>query len=483
MDDALAALIKLAREMKKPDSEGAWTQNRLADALGKSKQWISNLETGKDVPSLALLIQLHELLVEPDTSEPKASLAVWLLTSIQKSIEKENLLPNTKETTRAVLQKTIGQLIQPSSRRKRSTNRSLEFFPYYREPLTIVCGDRRDLTPKTRGDIFAHSVSIADLTFLLRLELPSNTMIKSDKLFVLMSWEYLEREFGNTNLLVIGSPAVNFAARVINNYSVFRFNLPPWLKKKEELIRTLEESGDWDADLPSPKELQDPKNLELFWKLAQKAEDTQLAAIKGELSPGEEQARTELIKRLLDKTNPSTEEIENTKQLARMFNKILEGQTAKSLMNHFRRPGLIDFADATVHGTSTRGDNDFALISLAPNPFAKSHNYVCVLVAGIHGPGTAHALRALAEDDFLSHPFGGVIEVELNQFDDWPGRFQHASWRWQTKAYDHHKLLNNLKSTLAVKEGRPREFENLTDDEIRRCVDFVRQVSQVDRDR
>src|SRR6185295_18401362 len=140
-----------------------------------------------------------------------------------------------------------------------SANRTLGDFPYSSEPLTIVCGDRRDLTPKTRGDIFAHSLSITDLTFLLKLGLPDNVTIKSDKLFVLMSWEYLKREFGNTNLLVIGSPAVNFAIRVINNYTVFRFNLPPWLKKKEELIRTLEDSDDWDADLPSLKELKEPK--------------------------------------------------------------------------------------------------------------------------------------------------------------------------------------------------------------------------------
>jgi hypothetical protein len=101
------------------------------------------------------------------------------------------------------------------------------------------------------------------------------------------------------------------------------------------------------------------------------------------------------------------------------------------------------------------------------------------LLAPIHGPGTAHAVRALAEDDFMDHPFGGIIEVELNPFNDWPGRFQQATWRWQTKGYDTDKLLSNLNSTLAAKEGRSREFENLTDDEIQDCIAFVRQVSTI----
>jgi transcriptional regulator with XRE-family HTH domain len=474
-------LIRVARETKKQDSDGAWTQDKLASAVGKSKQWISNLETGKDVPSLGLLIQLHDLLAEPDTSESKTSVGVWLLTWIDRLLEKENLPKATKESTRTAIDKAVAQLVRPSRRGKPSPNRALEYFPYTKEPLTIVCGDRRDLTPKTRGDILANSVSITDLTFLLRLGLPENVTIKSDKLFVLMPWDYLQREFGNRNLLVIGSPAVNFAARLINNYSVFRFNLEPWLKKKEELIRTLEEPDDWDDDLPSPKELKEPRNLELFWKLAQNPEDTQLAALEGQLSPENELALSELVKRLLDKANPQIEDIEHIQHLARMLKKILEGKTAKSLMNHFRRPGLIDFADATIHGTSFRGDNDFALISLAPNPFANSPNYVCIFVAGIHGPGTAHALRALAEDDFKDHPFGGIIEVELNPFDDWPGRFQQASWHWQTKGYDSNKLLTNLNGILAAKEGRSREFENLRDDEIQGCVDFIRKVSQLDR--
>jgi hypothetical protein len=150
-------------------------------------------------------------------------------------------------------------------------------------------------------------------------------------------------------------------------------------------------------------------------------------------------------------------------------------------MNEFRAPGLIDLSDATLHARATRPDNDFALISLAPNPFstAKNHDYVCIMVAGIHGPGTAHALRALAEDDFRDHPFGGIIEVEIDQFEDWPTRFQNASWRWQTKKYDSQKLLTNLKNALTQPNHlRARVFENLTEAEIVDCIHFVERISK-----
>ena len=296
-----------------------------------------------------------------------------------------------------------------------------------------------------------------------------------------MEKDYLKKEFGKTNLLVIGSPAVNFLARVVNNHSVFRFNLPPWLKQKEKLIRTLEEPNDWDSTLPSLKELNERKNLDPFWQLAQSPYDTEvLASDEKHDNETDETRKRQLLKRLLDKANPLDAEIEHVQQLARMSKRILGEKTAKELMNDFRIPGLIDFSDGTVHGTSTSDDNDFALISLAPNPFASSSEYVCVLVAGIHGPGTAHALRALAEDGFHEHPFGGIIEVVMEQFNvPWPARFQQATWRWQTKAYTAEMLLDNLARILELGVQRPAQFERLSSDEIKECLVFVRDISMM----
>jgi hypothetical protein len=148
-------------------------------------------------------------------------------------------------------------------------------------------------------------------------------------------------------------------------------------------------------------------------------------------------------------------------------------------MNGFKKPGLLDPSDAAIHGESTSEDNDFALISLAPNPFATSPDYICIMVAGIHGPGTAHAVKALAEDDFRDHPFGGIIEVSLDPFTDWPTRFQQASWSWQTKPYDSEKLLANLKGALMESsETRDRVFEHLSDAEIEKCIRFIEHIAK-----
>lgn len=477
----IGEVIKLAREAKKTDAGKAWTQDRLAEAVGVSKQWISGIETGKKDASLSLLVNLHETLVGTGDQESSGVLlSTWLLAWLEKQVQDESLTTEQKETTQKVIEKAVAHLIQPLMSHKPSPQRSLEHFPYPSEPLTIVCGDRRELNPKTRGDIFAHSVSITDLTFLLRLGLPKNVTIRSDKLFVLMGREYLEREFGKTNLLVIGSPAVNFAARVINNYSVFRFNFPQWLKAKEEQLRTLKEPEDWEKQLLSLKKLNDRQNLEVFWQLAQHPDEVEFAARESDPSPEDQRLRGDLVKRILRKANITADDIEQVRQLARVLKKVLDGETAKSLMNQFRIPGLMDFSDVTLHAMSTKGEMDFALISLAPNPFSATPNYVCVMVAGIHGPGTAHALRALAEDDFHEHPFGGIIEVELDQFDDWPTRFQHASWRWQTKKYDADKLLANLRSALEQsRDARPRVFKHLTDAEIKECVSFVEHIAEV----
>jgi transcriptional regulator with XRE-family HTH domain len=480
MVERLEDLIRIAREARKTESGKPWSQERLAEAAAISKQWVSSIETGKKVPSLSLLINIYEQLVRQHDSETEESLAVWLLSWLDRLVQDEVSDESSKQAAKQTIDKAVSLLSQPVGGEAHSPCRLLEYFPFSSAPLTIVCGDRRELNPKTRGDVFAYSVSITDLTFLLKLGLGSDVTIKSDKLFVLMGKEYLEHEFGKTNLLVIGSPAVNFAARVINNYSVFRFNLPSWLKEKEEIIRTLKEPDHWDPDLPSLKELNELKNLNPFWQLAQNREDAELAASEKASSEETQEARRKLVKRLLNKTNLSDADVEHVSQLARMLNRILDGSTAKSMMNNFRMPGLIDFPDSAVQVTSTRIDKDFALISLAPNPFASSPDYVCIFVAGIHGPGTTHALRALAEDDFRDHPFGGIIEVEIDLFNtNWPARFHDASWRWQTKPYTADKLLMNLKNALDLNEGRTRKFGNLTDQEIQNCIKFVQHIARV----
>jgi hypothetical protein len=93
-------------------------------------------------------------------------------------------------------------------------------------------------------------------------------------------------------------------------------------------------------------------------------------------------------------------------------------------------------------------NTDFGVISLAPNPFADPDDgYVSILVGGIHGPGTAHALRMLLQkpEKFVDHPFGGVIDVRLrNPYSDWPTRFYEAEPDWDTPAYTPDHLLQQF---------------------------------------
>lgn len=455
----LGELIKQAREARKASTGKALTQEELGDIINVSKQWISSVERGKRLPSLALLVQLHEILVGVNDPNSQGSLGVWLLSWLEKQVQGDISSEDRRRTIQEVIENAAGS-IQPVTSFRQNLRPTLENFPDAFQPLTIVCGDRRESEPKTRGDIFANSVSTSDLTFLLNLGLPSNVIIRSDKPFVFMGEDFLQREFGNTNLLVIGSPAVNLAARIINNQSVFRFNLPQWLKEKDSQIRKSKEPTNPD--------------LEAFWHLAQSPADTKVAL---DSSPANNHRREELIKRLLQKARITSTDADRVAHLATIVNQILESMTAESLIAAFSRGGLVDFSEAAIHGMSFRQDNDFALISLAPNPFARSPDFMSIMVAGIHGPGTAHALKALAEDDFHEHPFGGIIEVELDTVADWPSRFQQASWRWQTKGYSAGELLAQLNSILAQPDDTmPREYERLTDTEINDCIRFVEYI-------
>ena len=85
--------------------------------------------------------------------------------------------------------------------------RTLERFPDDFYPLMAVCGDRREDPPKTPGDLLAYSASTLDLMYFSELNLSREVRIVSDKMFAFLEDKDLRNEFGNTNLLVIGSPA------------------------------------------------------------------------------------------------------------------------------------------------------------------------------------------------------------------------------------------------------------------------------------
>lgn len=359
----------------------------------------------------------------------------------------------------AAMDQAAGALGRPFFKRQPKRIRTLADFPYAFEPLTIVCGDRREDPPRTKGDVFAYSVSIVDLTYLLELGLRSDsTVIKSDKLFAWMDDERLEREFGNTNLLIVGSPSVNLAARRINTHAVFQFAFDTEIKE-------------WERQLRSTKELNDRQYLRRFWQIARNsdwARDPDAIGLES-LMAGDE--------------DDSLASRERAKKVARMAKELLKGNKAAYWMNRFRKPGFLDPVDGVVHGLYTREDNDFGLISLARNPFCKSNDYVCIFVAGIHGPGTAHALRLLGgQEHFESHPFGGIIEVELDLFNkDVSNRFENVHWAWQTGKYTAASLWAAVNSEMCQEPPR-REglFSSWSDEERNSYLRFVRDLADAD---
>ena len=107
-----------------------------------------------------------------------------------------------------------------------ATHRTLAGFPHQFLPITVVVGDRREKAPKTAGDVFVLSASQAELRWLLSLGMPQDTEIVCDKVFSQASHEQLREWYSQRNLLVIGSPAANLLARIVNESALFPFAIP-----------------------------------------------------------------------------------------------------------------------------------------------------------------------------------------------------------------------------------------------------------------
>lgn len=454
---ALGDLIRLARESTTTANGKHWTQDELASRVFTSKQWISRVESGRVLPSFELLVKLHGAMTGANAGATTSPLAVWLLKWLEAQVPAAGPLGDrTRQEIQTAIDEATGALGYPFCRTQPKQIRTLSDFPRAFEPLTIICGDRREDPPRTRGDVFAYSVSIVDLTYLLELGMRGgSTVIKSDKLFAWMDDERLEREFGNSNLLVIGSPSVNLAARRINALSVFQFAFDAEIKE-------------WERQLRNTKDLNDRQYLRRFWQIARNSDSARDPEAIG------------LESLLADDEDDSLASRERAKKIAKVAKELLKGNKASYWMNRFRKPGFLDPVDGVVHGLYTREDNDFGLISLARNPFAKNKDYVCIFVAGIHGPGTAHALRLLGgQEHFEHHPFGGIIEVELDLFNkDISNRFENVHWEWQTGRYTPASLLESVQHALRQAPlHQDNLFSSWCDEERNNYARFVRDIA------
>jgi len=102
----------------------------------------------------------------------------------------------------------------------------------------------------------------------------------------------------------------------------------------------------------------------------------------------------------------------------------------RQTMRLFKQPGFLDFTFRHLKvGIDPAANRDFAVVSLGRNPFAKPEDrFYCILAAGVHHPGTAHAVKFLAKrEEFEHHPFGGVLEVQV------PRDIERSEVKWYEK--------------------------------------------------
>ncbi len=385
----------------------------LAKLLGKSKPYVAQLRTGKRIPTDEDVILLAQKYAPQQLEE-------WMLCAYLDRLESKDFKDaNLKKQGISSIKKLLRQC-KPSQ--AIPGNRTLREFPEAFYPLSIITGDKRETRGKHigAGDFGVHMTTTADSRWIMSLGLEKDSIHYIDKDFVLQEEEELIHRFGERNLLVIGSPAVNHLARRINRSSIFRFNINRDVDEGlEEIISTAK------AKSKSKDE------LALFYQ--ESAEDlTKLM-------------RYLFVGGIIDPTYPKG-----------------------------------DYVTSTYHKMPGNTDMDFGVLSFAANPFyaakceaegrPNDHKYVSVFAAGIHHPATAHAIRQLGSygketGAFDQHPYGGVFRVELDlQQTFFSDRVRDGEFFWEDDADDQRTPIEDqgecLVSELEYIENE-RRLENL----------------------
>lgn len=462
MAETLGELIKNFRKLT-PDN-----QESLAEKVGRTKQWLGAIEVGKAIPTLEQLLRLHNELVSKDSDASESDLGSWLLSWLKARVK--NDVGRNKEVALAAIDQLYGDSKETRKIKSSSGVPTLEDFPYGFENLVIVCGDRRESPPKSKGDFFVDSFSSADLASMkILFDKCGPLEIKSDKFFAsgnLGNIDYLKQEYGRRNLIVIGSPAVNLLARALNKDCVFRFSTS---KEVRSFLKY------WDGEFPEMGEFPEINDRDLrgiFWEMVSKFNEVPDLA---EIDTNRYYEDYKKSHPRMGQDNQKGFKIQEQQivELAGKVRKLLKDRTAKDFKKFFRRQGFVDPVDTKEQGYFLRDDNDFGVVSLCPNPYSDGGNYFCILAAGIHAPGTDMAVRVLATDDtFGEHPLGGVIEVKLDLEARWSERFSNAHFDWQTRKYTIGDMLGKLRNPKAYSV-----LQKCDPDDLRNLKNFVQRFT------
>jgi hypothetical protein len=378
---------------------GEHAGKKLTHLLGTGKGFVSQICSGETLPSdltLAVIAteyapdRLNELLVaaaldralkKPSKSKP----------TLDAQTRRE-LNARRDKAMRAleVLQRSARGAASSPATPVKTSGRTLNDFPGAFYPLAIVTGDRREESGShiSAADLGAYAATPADTRWIESLELRGDVVKHIDKNFVLQPEDRLIERFANVNLLVVGSPAANHLARMINGSAVFRFNYEK------------------DAGQGIENVIEQAKELTAASLVAFK--QTQHKALRHRM-------QTLFTGGIFDPMHPP-----------------------QYVTAHYAR-------------IVTETQLDFGILTFAANPFyeascrkegrAHDYRYVSIMAAGIHHPATAHALRRLSKENrnngvFNKHPYGGVLRVVLDLRTHFTERTEQATCDWEDRSDD-----------------------------------------------
>jgi len=453
--ETLADLIRLARAETSNGGRSV-KQGEIAAGTSRTPQQISQYETGRAVPTLPALLAIREYFSERGRRVPDEQRDVvrWLVAWLAANVDRVKEAPPSVRDALVFLREQAN----PPSIRSNGPISTLADFPG-NEPLTIIVGDRRETRAKSAADCLIYSGSMTDVMYLpllgRRLE---NAVIRSDKLLARMPLDSLKKmpELAASNLLVIGSPAANWGSRTLNREALFSFVIDDAILQRTEAM-------------VHDERMQDEAFASVFWKLAQTMRRKRR---------GGSDIDIEAVRRV----GIDADEENFLVAAAKLVRDTLQGSTARAMMNKFRTLGVVDPADEEHHATTTHSANDFAVVTLARNPFAQDSKYRAVICAGIHGPGTASALRELITNPkglFERRPLGAVLEIKLRLDLDWPNRFERTTVTPQTAEYETSTVLQNLEGAAALEpDERGQAFKWWTTEAINQRISFVHEIQR-----
>lgn len=458
----LGDVIAAARTAR-PDAIPKTQRDRQAVAAAVAKLNVAcsegtlrAVEEGRRLPRLALVIALHHVLAPPHGQDDVDSLALWVALWLAESAAQTN---SSREwdllgaRAAAVTERFVRAATdRRGPRRGRPTLADgIEAF----EPLTIITGDRREWPARTKGDMFVSSPSPGtDMAFIgtLLTRLRGPAQLLSDKVLVVSREEYL-RETLASHLLLIGAPSVNLGARIANPTAPFHFDVPSELQA-------------WDKMIRENRQLDDARLRRLVWGLVRSVSDG--AGVLDETKVQEmtaEHLDPELV----------TSALELTRQILTVAGPGLRSLT--EITRQFHAPGIVDSVTARVHSNPRRNE-DYALISLAPHPYSDEH--VAIMVAGVHGYGTAHALRVLAErpEFFERRPLGAVLKLVRPEQDErpWAESLTTPSVLDPTDVTPSYSVADLLLRLRTTPSSDP-VFANWSTEDLEATINFVSQYS------